>query len=105
MLKDQQRRFWNPKIETMSRDEMRALQMVKLKSQLIYNYENSLFYRKKFEEAGIKPEDIRTPEDFQHIPLTNKDEQRKAQEASIENFGHPYGRSTITCAPSKKSLE
>jgi len=104
MLKDQRRRFWNPRIETMSSNKMRDLQMAKLKTQLIYNYENSLFYRKKFEEAVIKPKDIRTPEDFQHIPLTNKDEQRKAQEESIENFGHPYGPDTITCAPIEKII-
>ncbi len=104
MLKDQKRRFWNPRIETMSSNQMRDLQMAKLKTQLIYNYENSMFYRKKFEEASIKPKDIRTPEDFQHIPLTNKDEQRKAQEESIENFGHPYGPDTITCAPIEKII-
>jgi len=100
----EERRFWNPRMETMSNDEMKDLQIGRLKTQLAYNYSHSLFYRKKFEQAGMKPEDIRTLEDFQHIPLTNKDEQRKAQEESIETFGHPYGPGTITCAPIEKII-
>ena len=101
---NERRTLWNPRMETMSMDEMRYLQMTKLKSQLVYNYDNSIFYRKKFEEAGLKPEDIRTLEDFRHIPLTNKDEQRRSQEESIKDFGHPYGPNTITCAPVEKMV-
>ena len=102
MTKDEPRRFWNQEMETMSREEMRDLQWRKLKTQLIYNYQNSLFYRKKFEKADVKPENIGTLEDLQRLPLTNKDEQRRSQEESIENFGHPYGPDTITCAPIEK---
>jgi len=95
-------KYWNPKIETMSADEMAVLQLERLKKQLVYNYNHSLLYRRKFEEAGMKPEDVRSFEDFRHIPLTNKDEQRRTQEESIAEFGHPYGPGTITCAPRDK---
>jgi phenylacetate-CoA ligase len=101
---DFNRRFWNEKIETLSADEMGALQLKRLKKQVVYNYEHSLFYRKKFEEGGAKPEDIRDVEDFRCIPLTTKDEQRRSQEESIEQFGHPYSPLAITCAPLEKMV-
>jgi phenylacetate-CoA ligase len=88
----------------MPKNEMLNLQFVKLKKQLQYNYKNSLFYRKKFEEAGIKPEAIRSFKDLQEIPLTTKDDLRRIQEESIERFGHPYGSNTITCAPIDKII-
>ena len=95
-------KYWNPEIETMSADEMAVLQLERLKRQLVYNYNNSLLYRKKFEEAGMKPEDVRSFEDFRHIPLMDKDEQKRTQEESIEELGHPYGPGTITCATTEK---
>src|SRR4030042_173629 len=104
MLSGDKRKFWNQKIEKMSRDEMRALQMKRLRKQLIYNYHHSLFYQKKFEEAGMKPEDVKDLEDFRQIPLTYKDEHRRTQEESIEKFGHPYGPTSITCAPIEKII-
>jgi phenylacetate-CoA ligase len=95
-------RYWNPKAETMSSDEMEALQLERLKRQLSYNYDNSLLYRGKFEQAGMRPEDVRSWEDFRRIPLTGKDEQKRTQEASTAELGHPFGPGTITCAPQEK---
>jgi len=95
---------WNAKIETMAKNEMANLQLARLKKQLQYNYKNSFFYRKKFGEAGIKPEEIRSINDLQEIPLTTKDDLRKIQEESIEKFGHPFGPNTITCAPIEKII-
>ena len=96
----QERKLWNEKIETMCEEEMRALQWERLKKQLQYDYENSIYYRGKLKEAGLTPQDIRSFEDFQKIPLMTKDEHRKTQQESIERFGHPYG--LITCAPIEK---
>ncbi len=94
------RKLWNEPIETMSRDEIYALQLERLKRQCAYNYDNSEFFRKKFDAAGIKPADIKSFEDFSHVPLTTKDEHRKAQEESIERFGDPY--TLLACAPRNK---
>ncbi|HOE16494.1 MAG TPA: hypothetical protein PK344_03690 [Syntrophorhabdaceae bacterium] len=102
MARDVHDKYWNPDIETMSKDEMAALQLKKLKKQLVYNYNNSLLYRRKFEEAGMKPEDVRSFEDFQRIPVTNKSEQIETQEESLKELGHPFGPGTITCAPQDK---
>ena len=65
--------YWNKKIETATRDELRKHQLKLLKEQVKYCYENSAFYRNKFKSAGITPDDIRTLEDAQKIPFTSKD--------------------------------
>jgi len=98
-----EKRFWNPAIETLPPDELNALQWQRLKAQLQYNYDNSEFYREqKFHQANLTPQDIKTFEDFQKIPLMTKDEHRRTQEESLRRFGHPYG--LITCAPIEKII-
>ena len=99
-----EKKYWNEKKETMTRDEMSYLQLEKLKRQVYYNHENSSFYRKKFDEAGMRPEDVQSFADYRYLPLMNKDEHRKSQQASIDEWGHPYGPGTITCAPSEKII-
>jgi phenylacetate-CoA ligase len=98
-VKNMERTFWDQEIETMPGDEMRKLQMTRLKKQLRYNFKKSFFYQEKFKEAGLKPDDIKSLEDLQKLPLTTKDDLRKTQEESIERLGHPYGPNTVTCAP------
>jgi phenylacetate-CoA ligase len=58
----------------------------KLQAQLKYAYEKSPFYKKKWAEAGIGPEDIQSLEDFEQIPFVTKDEIRQDQ---LEN--PPFG--------------
>lgn len=94
------RAFWNPEIETLSRDELKELQLKKLKKQLEYNYKNSIFYKDQFDREGIKPEDIQTFEDFTHIPTMDKNDERRCTEESLNRFGHPYGM--LGCAPLDK---
>jgi len=96
----QERKLWNEKIEMMPEEEIRKLQLERLKKQLKYDYDHSIYYREKFKEVGLSPRDIRSFEDFQKIPLMTKDEHRRAQQESIGRFGHPYG--LITCAPIEK---
>ena len=86
----------------MPEEEMRKLQWKRLKKQLKYDYDHSIYYREKFEEVGLTPRDIRSFEDFQRLPLMSKDEHRKVQQESMERFGHPYG--LITCAPTEKII-
>jgi phenylacetate-CoA ligase len=95
------REFWNEEIETLSPQDLQALQWKRLKKQLRYNFENSVYYREeKFQKVGLTPDDIRTFEDFEKIPLMTKDEHRWIQTESMRKFGHPYG--LITCAPREK---
>lgn len=71
-------RFWNEAAETMSRDQLTALQLEKLKQLVKWMYERSPHYRAKMEKVGIKPSDIELPEDIRHLPFTNKEDFRTA---------------------------
>jgi phenylacetate-CoA ligase len=73
--------YWNKELETMDPEE-RACNVIlpKLQAQLQYAYENSPFYKNKWDKAGIGPEDIRSLEDFEQIPFFTKDEIRKDQQ-------------------------
>lgn len=52
------------------RSDMREYQLHKFRQQMAYVMENSYYYKKKFEAAGIGPEDIRTWDDLQKVPIT-----------------------------------
>ena len=97
-----EKKYWNEKMENMPYEEMRELQLEKLKRQIKYCYDNSpLYYKPKFDEAGIKPEDIKTWDDFANMPLMgSKEMERRSQEESREKEGHPFG--TFLCAPKEK---
>ncbi len=97
MTADPNRRLWNEAIELMAPEEMRALQLERLKVQCVYNYQNSSFYCGQFEAAGMVPADVRSFEDFTALPLMTKDDLRRGQEESIEQFGNPYD--ILACAP------
>lgn len=60
------------KEETYSREEIGCMQLRKLKETIAYIYERVEPYRKKMDEAGIKPEDIRSLEDLRNLPFTYK---------------------------------
>jgi phenylacetate-CoA ligase len=68
--------YWNKAIETMPRKELREYQLKKLKAQVKHCYDNSAFYRKKFDSAGLTPESIKTIEDLSKIPFTVKNDLR-----------------------------
>lgn len=63
-------------IETASRDELAALQLERLKWTLKHAYENSVVYRRKFDEAGVRPEDLKTLADLSRFPFTTKSDLR-----------------------------
>ncbi len=71
--------YFNEEAETMPLSEIKDLQLAKLKKQLAYVYENSPFYRKKFDEAGVKPHNINRLKDLELFPFTTKDELRDSQ--------------------------
>ena len=56
--------YWSPSLETASRDEIRAIQNAKLEKLSPFLYENSPFYQRRFEAAGMTPDDIRTVDDL-----------------------------------------
>jgi phenylacetate-CoA ligase len=59
-------------IETASRDEIAALQLSRLKWSLRHCYENAPFYRKRFDDAGVHPDDLKSLADLARFPFTTK---------------------------------
>ena len=71
--------FWREDLECMDRERLSQYQLEKLRAQLRYVHANSPFYRRKLDRAGIRPDDIRTMQDFTEIPFTEKEELCQAQ--------------------------
>ncbi len=65
-------------IEKASVDELRALQLKRLKQTLHHAYSNSAVYRRKFDAAGVHPEDCRSLADLAKFPFTGKHDLREA---------------------------
>ncbi len=93
-------RFWNEKMMTMDLKEMQKIQLKKLKKQLRYEYDASPYYRARMDAAKIVPENLKSLEELQKIPVFTKEEHRKSQEDSLKSAGHPYG--LHVCAPMDK---
>ncbi len=66
--------YWNKKIECADRSDMRRLQLTRLREEVAYEYDRVPVYRKKMDEAGVKPEDIQTLEDIQKLPFMTKED-------------------------------
>jgi phenylacetate-CoA ligase len=68
--------YWNKALECMDREQLRELQGEKLKTTARKVYENVPFYKKAFDERGIRPEDIRSVDDVRLLPFTLKSDLR-----------------------------
>jgi phenylacetate-CoA ligase len=64
--------FFEPEIETASRERIRALQLEKLQKQVAWAYERVSWYREHFQERGLKPADIQSLADIARLPFTDK---------------------------------
>jgi len=58
----------------LSEEKLKKVQLNGLKWTTAHSYTNSPFYRQKFDNAGIHPEDIRSLEDIEHLPFTDKED-------------------------------
>jgi phenylacetate-CoA ligase len=61
-----------------SRDELEALQLERLRSTLLHAYANNANYTRKFDAAGVHPDDLRTLADLARFPFTTKEDLRDA---------------------------
>ena len=71
-------RYWNQRAETLSRDELHAHQLIRLKATVKWAYEQNACYRARLDAAGIQPADIEMMEDIRHLPTMNKEDFRRA---------------------------
>ena len=74
--------MYQPEIETMPQDQLRALQSERLVRQVRHVYDNVPYYRAKMEAKGLTPDDIHGVEDLHKLPFVSKSDLREA---------YPYG--------------
>jgi phenylacetate-CoA ligase len=77
-MKGREGTYWNPYLETLSRDEIVAIQLKRFRDLLSYCKTHSVFYRDRYKD--INPADIRTIEDIRKLPLIDKKDLRDAQD-------------------------
>ncbi len=102
-------RHWFPRRETISADERDALILERIRAVMRYAYERAPFYRRKWDDAGVHPEGIRSFEDFERVPVVTKEELRVAQAAhppfgdylcvAVADVAHIHGTSGTTGRP------
>jgi len=81
--------FWSPALDTAPRDELIAIQNDKLKALAPFLYENSDFYRRRFDRLGMTPHDIQSVDDLVKWPVVDKKEMME------DTIAHPpYGTFT-----------
>ncbi|MGD9928504.1 MAG: phenylacetate--CoA ligase family protein [Mangrovibacterium sp.] len=78
--------IWNEKIECAGREEMRAIQSERLRETVQRIYHKVPAYRKKMQEVGLVPADIRSVDDLHKLPFTTKQDLR-------DNY--PFGMFTV----------
>ncbi len=70
--------IWNKEAECMSQVQKEKLQLERLQDVVKQAYNNVPYYKKRFDDAGIKPEDIKTLKDIEKLPFTSKSDLREA---------------------------
>lgn len=76
------KKYYQPEIETMPVEQIKALQSERLVKQVRHVWDHVPYYRKKMEEKGVTPDDIKGIEDLHKLPFLTKDDLRDA---------YPYG--------------
>ncbi|MBR2615116.1 MAG: phenylacetate--CoA ligase, partial [Clostridia bacterium] len=76
------KRYYQPEIETASREQILAWQNERLVKQVQHVWDHVPYYRKKMEEKGLTPADVRGVADLHKLPFLTKDDLREA---------YPYG--------------
>ena len=72
-------KYWNPVVETLPREKLQQLQFKKFQRILRWAYDNSPFYHRLYNSAGLEPGDIKTYEDIKKVPKTDKAMLREIQ--------------------------
>ena len=92
--------------ETMSRDQIEALQLARLQDTVAYAYERVPLYREKYDAAGVHPSDLKELSDLAKFPFTDKEDLRRSypfgmfavpqeQVARIHASSGTTGRATV----------
>jgi len=85
--------YWDKKHETMPLQDLKELQLKRLKNVVRTVYEKNEFYHRKLKDARVKPDDIKTLDDITKIPFLTKDDLRQY---------YPFG---LLCVPLEEVVE
>ena len=83
-------KFWDAGISESSEDKIRETQLANLKNTLKHCYYSNEFYKKRIDEAGLNPDNIKSLDEIEKLPFTSKDDLR-------DNY--PFG---LFCEPIDK---
>lgn len=86
-------KFWNPVLETLSRERIEKLQLKKFKRILEWGYHHSKFHRQLYTDAGLEPGDIKSIADISLVPRVEKSMMRQIQ------LKDPYPYGDMLCVP------
>ena len=70
--------YYQPEIETMPREQLAQLQLERMKESFANAYDNVELYQRRFDEAGVGPEDLQSLDDLTKFPFTVKQDLRDA---------------------------
>lgn len=70
--------YYQPEIETMPVEQLRELQLERMKKSIRHAYDNVEFYRQSFAEAGVTPDDLQSLDDLVKFPFVVKQDMRDA---------------------------
>ena len=92
-------KYWAPRLDTLPQDQIRAIQDAKVAALTPHLYENSAFYRRRFERLGLIPSDIRSVDDLiAKWPVLDK------HEMMDDALAHPPTCGEVSAQQSVKSL-
>jgi phenylacetate-CoA ligase len=76
---DSRQPYWFPRRETMPAAEREEAILRRIREVMRYAWDHAPFYRRKWSDAGISPDSIRSLEDFERLPVVTKEELRLTQ--------------------------
>ena len=79
MQKKETQKYWNPILETLPPKKIKELQFKKFKRIVEWAYANSRLYRRLYDDAGFKPENLKRWEDISKVPIVQKEDYLEAQ--------------------------
>jgi len=65
--------YWNPKTETLAREDLGRLQGLRLKELVARAWQGSPFHRRAFQQAGVTPEQVQVLKDLERLPFTTRE--------------------------------
>ena len=78
--------YWNPKTETLPREQLAELQLAKLRAQCEWAAARSPWYRRRFAAEGFEPSALRSLDDLRRVPMLTREDWMTSQDAAP-----PYG--------------